>query len=111
MFVAYFIDWRKKMSEAKFTKREWVVVTEPESEHYLLTVDCGGIMQVNVITSATDVTFSESIERSANAHLIAAAPEMYEMLEKIHDSMAGNGEYGEFYHDVKELLAKARGES
>lgn len=99
------------MSEAKFTKREWAVITEPESERYLTTVDCGGVMQLNVITSATDITFAESFERRANAHLIAAAPEMYEMLEKIHDSMAGNGEYGEFYYDVKELLAKARGEN
>ena len=38
------------MSEAKFTKREWAVITEPESEHYLTTVDCGGVMQLNVIT-------------------------------------------------------------
>lgn len=94
------------MKETKFTKRDWCVVTDPDSEHYCLTVDCGGIMRINVITSATDITFSESIERTANAHLIAAAPEMYEMLE----SLADQDECQMFKVEIAKLLAKARGE-
>ena len=74
--------------EAKFTKREWAVITEPESEHYLTTVDCGGIMQLNVITSATDITFTESFERIANAHLIAAAPNLYHALKRTNEELA-----------------------
>lgn len=90
------------MSEAKFTKGEWVAkdngyyfdIHEVDSRGYYLDQVCMGV----------------SYENKDNVPIISAAPEMYEMLEKIHDSMAGNGEYGEFYYDVKELLAKARGE-
>lgn len=96
--------------ETEFTKRSWEICTNPESEHYLLTIDCGGVMQIKVITSATDITFAESIERKANAHLIAAAPELYGMLENIQNYLTGVGEYGRFYYEVEKLLAKARGE-
>lgn len=30
------------------------------------------------------------------------------LLDSIHDSMAGNGEYGEFYYEAKELLEKTK---
>jgi hypothetical protein len=44
----------------------------------------------------------------ANAHLIAAAPEMYEMLaELLNDSRLV---YGDDYDAVEKLLSKARGE-
>lgn len=49
---------------------------------------------------------TEEVER-----LRSGRDEMKATLEKIHDSMAGNGEYGEFYYDVKELLIKVHGES
>lgn len=93
--------------ETKFTKRSWEVCTSPESEHYLLTIDCGGVMQIQVITFATDITFAESIERKANAHLIAAAPEMYEFIEQLSDL----DECQMLKTEIKHLLAKARGES
>ena len=51
---------------------------------------------------------SQSIEPIANAHLIAAAPEMYEMLEKLYDE--SRLVYVEDYDLVEDLLAKARGE-
>ena len=73
------------MSESKFTKGPWELSTEPESEHYCLTVECGKVMRVNVITRATDISFAEGLERVANAHLIAAAPEMYKDIEKNND--------------------------
>ena len=94
------------MKDIKFTKREWEIVTEADSEHYCLTVDCGGVMRVNVITSARDITFSELLERIANAHLIAAAPEMYEMLSELSELDGCQM----LKPEIKKLLAKARGE-
>jgi len=94
------------MSEARFTSRSWELTTEPDSEHYCVTVDCGGVMKVSIITSATDITFTESFERIANAHLIAAAPKMYEMLE----SLAEQDECQMFKCLINKLLAEARGE-
>ena len=93
--------------ETEFTKRSWEICTNPESEHYLLTIDCGGVMQIQVITSATDITFAESIERKANAHLIAVAPEMYEFIERLSDL----DECQMLKAEIKHLLAKARGEA
>ena len=93
--------------ETEFTKRSWEICTEPESEHYLLTIDCGGVMKIHVITFATDITFAESIERKANAHLIAAAPEMYEFIERLSDL----DECQMLKAEIKVLLAKARGEA
>ena len=90
--------------ETKFTKRSWEICTNPESEHYLLTVDCGGVMKINVITFATDITFAESIERKANAHLIAAAPKMYKFLDDL-----ANGRGTDY--PIERLLAEARGEA
>lgn len=49
-------------------------------------------------------------ESISNAHLIAAAPEMYEMLEKVlseYKEMLGMSPEAE---DIERLLAKARGE-
>lgn len=42
----------------------------------------------------------------SDAHLIAAAPELYELL----DEMAGYDECQRFKKQINELLAKARGE-
>lgn len=101
------------MTKEKFTKREWVVFTEDESEHYLTTIDCGGMMTIPVITSAIDLSFCDGEERKANAHLIAAAPEMYELLLEISvfsSFKPDNKELQLIKVDIEKLLAKARGE-
>lgn len=85
--------------KTKFTKGEWNI----QDDGY-------GMIGVILKKGLGILIGRKSKETQANAHLIAAAPDMYEMLDKIHNSMAGNGEYGEFYCDVKDLLAKARGE-
>ena len=92
--------------ETKFTKRPWEIVTDRESDHYLLTVNCGGVMKIHIITFATDITFAESVEIKANAHLIAAAPEMYEFIERLSDL----DDCQMLKSESKQLLAKARGE-
>lgn len=93
------------MSEAKFTKGPWVVAMNSSF------FDIGQKDAFGYNGIGERVCIGVTADMEENAYLIAAAPEMYEMLEKIHDSMAGNGEYGEFFYDVKSLLAKARGES
>lgn len=93
------------MSEAKFTKGEWKV----SAGHYngMLDINCGGKMNLIVVTTATDITWHEGLEREANAHLIACAPEMYAMLESIIAAYEMDWDDTE---KVIKLLAKARGD-
>ena len=44
-----------------------------------------------------------------NAHLIAAAPDMYRMLKMLEGFESSNGKAA-WAHEITELLAKARGE-
>ena len=89
------------MSEEKFTKGEWVV-------------DCEISMHVEVWSGEERICevgtrYSEDV--APNAHLIAAAPEMYEMLNTIAENMhkSSNGTIGDILV-IESLLAKARGE-
>ncbi len=54
-------------------------------------------------------------EQKGNAHLIAAAPEMYELLEMVFLSIEGGGRVVTFsdddYEEMRAALAKARGEA
>ena len=97
------------MSETKFTKGPWVV-SEHEDE---VSVFMGEAVDSPHEYNCSDVWvcdsyWSENDETAiANANLIAAAPEMYQMLKKLVEP------YGmeDFSHEeVENLLAKARGE-
>lgn len=104
------------MSEAKFTKGEW------ELNRYTSTVNgytrvfayeiwCGN----KCIVYKTDIEYPcEDIKNEylANAHLIAAAPAMYRILELAMSYMDGDSieDFVYSYQDIKQLLAKARGE-
>lgn len=59
--------------EAKFTKGEWHIV--PDMKQF---INCGNA------TVAVSYGFTEEIQL-ANAKLIAAAPEMYDMLLKLEE--------------------------
>ena len=87
------------MSEAKFTKGEWKVrgsevgvVDKSDTQSY-------GMMLY--IARVDEYDFSD--EYKANAHLIAAAPEMYKFLDYL-----ANGRGTDY--PIEKLLAKARGE-
>mgnify|MGYP001594071416 CR=1 FL=1 len=88
-------------NEARFTKGRWVVSSDSGySGHTVLRNDTGyGVCQT-VLREEQDLI---------NAHLIAAAPEMYEMLESIYESKALNGEDDDVMNEIKAILAKARG--
>lgn len=108
------------MSGAKFTKGDWVA--EAPSERHIM--ECGAdITTYEVNCGEKEVcgfVFLESNgyslgEASANANLIAAAPEMYEMLELIaneaKDFSERTGKPVSWVKDAEALLTKARGET
>ncbi len=90
----------------KFTKGEWPV----ESNLLDVTVWNG---EGDRICDTGNRYFSQNIN---NAHLIAAAPEMYEMLKKVIEISCGNNEIEvaddlvNISNEIETLLAKARGE-
>jgi len=103
------------MSEAKFTKGPWVadirvgccaVYAKDSRDEFEqgLHSDGDNIYYASFPNIAMKPERkSESVEHIANAHIIAAAPEMYAMLESLQLDVEG---------DMKrdQLLAKARGE-
>lgn len=85
------------MSEPKFTKGKWSVgIGKLE----------GGVVdeQDELICDPSGGRFEE--EAKANASLIAAAPEMYALLEDLLDRFRND----EFAPEIEKLLKKARGE-
>lgn len=90
------------MSETKFTKGEW-------------RVDVCRLTGVASVIPEKGMYTHDSIclcmGDKANAHLIAAAPDMYKMLEITMNILNGDDFENEVSNqDIKELLAKARGE-
>ncbi len=88
----------------KFTKGAWKVFTKDDS--YL----CAG--KIGVIEDGDCIVVAEcndwlATEKRHNAALIATAPEMYAMLDKILNSAQPASD---FYEEADALLAKARGE-
>lgn len=97
------------MSDTKFTPAPWVVT----DGYYPSFVDvkCGEAMDIPICWYATDLSFENGVERKANAHLIAAAPEMYAALELLTKELPAWSDYEErLFIMADELLAKARGE-
>ena len=85
------------MSKTKFTKGPWIIKNN-------FQVGCEVDFGDGFFTLADCQIFNDG---RANAHLIAAAPEMYEALEELYRTF----EMGEALESkVERLLAKARGE-
>lgn len=90
----------------KFTKGEWV------RDYYNVKTESGKLI--------ADCGFSDEgcdKEEQANAHLIAAAPDMYKKLEDMSELLTmldphthANIELDCVVYDIEELLKKARGE-
>lgn len=87
------------MSEEKFTKGEWIAIVDAES-CFIDTVEHG------LLADLFD-TDAPAVESDANAHLIAAAPEMYGILRQIQIE---GGLSVARHKSVANILAKARGE-
>ncbi|MEC9061535.1 MAG: hypothetical protein VYC55_08000 [Pseudomonadota bacterium] len=94
------------MSEAKFTKGEWRVrgsevgvVDESDTQSYGMMLS---------IARVDEYDFPD--EYKANAHLIAAAPEMYNLLERLTNPNNCKKDIIHLLGEADNLLAKARGE-
>lgn len=91
------------MIEAKFTKAPWKF-----NAHDGSITDCTKAENEIAIAQLDDWHYLGM--GYANAHLIAAAPEMYAILERLSrfscDESIGDGNLW----DIRELLVKARGE-
>lgn len=105
------------MTEAKFTKGPWVSYgSGVATEAYGLKPDrtyghgCGATF-VCCLNDGEYHEYKDREEQEANAHLISAAPDMYEALEdaamEIRHLARGTTDS---YDAIMALLAKARGE-
>jgi hypothetical protein len=94
------------MSETKFTPGPWVLIEGEFDSEVEVTTD---IRQENSKGNicGMDIYFdgSHGVEQPANAHLIASAPEMYEILEFISENPSETNVIA-----IRKILAKARGE-
>lgn len=87
------------MSEAKFTKGEWMVYGDWAIKRKGTT---------EILASFEERGFNNQ-EGFANAHLMAAAPEMYEAIKQCRKFYHKNG-LEDLRDELDKLLAKARGE-
>ncbi len=92
--------------EAKFTKGEWEIfgdwgIRAKRSERQLTE---------NLCHATFEYDRGGSGEGFANAHLIAAAPDMYAEIQEMSHWLRTQIGMGDWHNDLEKLLAKARGE-
>jgi hypothetical protein len=93
------------VSEAKFTPGPWVV---SENKHPPVS----GYIFHSVFAS-TGETICEDLpneEGKADAHLIAAAPDLYTVLNQIATDIEAQGVLIEWHQAILDVLAEARGD-
>ncbi len=104
----------------RFTPGPWRFEAHRDPQHFYGNVvgsyglNAQGIEQIRTITCQT--TYGEPAEREANAHLIAAAPDLYRVLTEVRDWIRYELEAGTPNATVKlrsviAALTKARGEA
>lgn len=99
--------------QPKWTKGPWAVERNKRTWGWVDVV--GPSLGVGGPTQATDLTLADEVKRIAEAHLIAAAPDMAEALEKalnfITNTESEMGETLPCGDAARAALAKARGET
>lgn len=95
------------MSNEKFTPGEWEI-----EEHELSVKNCemfGFRIKTDskIICAANSNELKNKPEMQANAHLIAAAPEMYRLLEQLHGTLE---RVPILQSEIENVLKKAGGE-
>lgn len=107
------------MSETKFTPGPWEVKPKEKNVPYLRIrgKSLGRRYKIANVLSVTAEESDEDRETKANAHLIAAAPEMFQTLEDVLDALTDGGlrvlskEQNDYHvRTIKRILAKALGE-
>lgn len=89
----------------KLTERPWRVIPDQSAMPYKIPPD-----ECSVVSDGYHLDLvCERVKNVADAHLIAAAPELYGTLEAIVDNVKGHPlEY--LFHNARVALIKARGE-
>jgi len=98
---------------SKFTKGEWLIIETdycPENEITTQQRINDGKISICGFDNLFDGDFK--IEQDANAHLIAAAPDMYNLLSELKEHMNSEpcANSDEWINDIDLLIKKARGE-
>lgn len=104
------------MSELKATPGPWFI--SGSMTKYVEARIGGGWVQEVAACGPTDADGGYGVHQQANAHLIAAAPELYEALEETMSRLKAVMTSGDYaytaiecaLHDAHAALAKARGE-
>jgi hypothetical protein len=102
------------MNETKFTPGPWKAIRDPLHYGSLSTVYAGSTEEKAGIGAQMLVQvggWSNPTEQEANAHLIAAAPELYTVLNQIATDIEAQGVLIEWHQAALAALAKARGEA
>lgn len=93
------------------SKKEWKVV-DGYYPGFLNIV--GSSYTVSIVTSATDLAIEDYVNRTNDAHLMAAAPDLLEALEQMIDEYgtAGDGwpRNNKVLRDARAAILKARGQ-
>lgn len=102
--------------QPKWTPGPWAVERNKRTWGWVDVV--GPSLGVGGPTQATDLTLADEVKRIAEAHLIAAAPDLYDALQRLLRFVAEHTASGEVVpaHTVEHVrtyaaLAKARGEA
>ena len=100
------------MSEIKFTPGPWLIAGESATFVYALGPEGTNVFWCDVQAAGRERASRD--ELIANAHLIAAAPELYEALESARtwvDECGAQAGLQAILDEIDAALAKARGES
>ena len=109
----------KENTQPKFTPGPWEVFTGDGTTNWHTLVirrrePQNGIEQLPVDICACHNCLCDASEKPANAALIAAAPEMYALLNNILNDLETDGSISlndNAANDIRGLLAKVRGEA
>jgi len=111
LYTTYTNGATEQMTETKFTPGPWIVVPSVWPTPPSIETEEGASL-VGWLSDGTGFRgASLATDAIWNAHLIAAAPEMYELLERACALLHGGPELPELESEIWELLKKARGES
>ena len=96
--------------QPKWTKGPWAVERNKRTWGWVDVV--GPSLGVGGPTQATDLTLADEVKRIAEAHLIAAAPDMYAALEAIRDNEVVRAICpSPLWGKMADAMIKARGET
>lgn len=101
--------------ETKFTKGPWRISRAKPTKARGFDILAGYSKMVAAAPAPNDL-YQDSAERTANARLIAAAPDLYAALEAIEYQMGGETDavrkrFSDARTAARAALAKARGET